>query len=217
MTSEQSINVFLVDDHQIIRDGIRALLHGVEHIHIVNEASNGVQALRLIRSSPGNIDVVIMDISMPEMDGIEASQKILKEFPHIRILALSMHDEDYYIASMLKKGALGYILKTTGKSELVNAISKVANGQSYFDQQSSSKLLDILSDKRKNSGAKDNKLTLREKEVLSLIAEELTNNEIAEKLFLSPRTVDTHRRNLLQKLKVKNTAGLVKYALTHNL
>ncbi|MEQ8477209.1 response regulator transcription factor [Fulvivirga sp.] len=217
MESCHHINVFIVDDHQIVRDGVKALLKNVEGIKIVNEASNGQEAIDLIRQNPKDIDVVIMDITMPEMDGVQATKLILKEFPKINILALSMHDDKLHLISMLKEGAMGYVLKTTGKSELVHAINRIAGGQSYFDRQASGKLLDYLSNKDKRKKTAEGELTSREKEVLMLIAEEMTNAEIAEKLFLSPRTIDTHRRNLLQKLNVKNTAGLVKYALTHEL
>lgn len=217
MSTKDHINVFIVDDHQIVRDGIKALLNDVDSIAIVDEASNGIEALRLIGSRDSEIDVVIMDITMPQMDGVVATKKILKEFPHIKVLALSMHDDESHLISMLKEGALGYVLKTTGKPELIHAITRVASGQSYFDRQASAKLLDYLANKDKHKKTVKGDLTAREKEVLLLIAEELTNTEIAEKLYLSPRTIDTHRRNLLQKLNVKNTAGLVKHALTHEL
>jgi DNA-binding NarL/FixJ family response regulator len=217
MSAIKHINVFIVDDHQIVRDGVKALLKKVEGIKIIDEASNGKEALKCVRSIHKEIDVIIMDITMPEMDGILATRLILKEFPNIKILGLSMHDDESHLISMLQEGALGYVLKTTGKAELVHAISRVAEGQSYFDRQASSKLLNYLSNKDKHKKSKDTELTAREKEVLLLIAEELTNAEIAEKLFLSPRTIDTHRRNLLQKLNVKNTAGLVKYAMKHEL
>lgn len=217
MSEGKHINVFIVDDHQIVRDGVKALLKSTEGIKIVDEAPNGKEALKLIQPIHEDIDVVIMDITMPEMDGVTATRHILKEYPAIKVLALSMHDDENHLISMLQEGALGYVLKTTGKSELVHAINRVAAGQSYFDRGASGKLLDYLSNKNKRKGIADNELTPREKEVLSLIAEELTNAEIAEKLFLSPRTIDTHRRNLLQKLNVKNTAGLVKYAIKHEL
>lgn len=217
MESGKHIKVFIVDDHQIVRNGVKSLLKNVEGIKVVNEACNGHEALNLIKKNPKGTDVVIMDITMPEMDGVQATKLILKEFSEINILALSMHDDESHIISMLKEGALGYVLKTTGKSELVHAIKRIAGGQSYFDRQASGKLLDYLSYKGNRKKTAEGELTSREKEVLMLIAEEMTNAEIAEKLFLSPRTIDTHRRNLLQKLSVKNTAGLVKYALTHEL
>lgn len=215
MASVRHINVLIVDDHQIIRDGVKALLKNAEEINIVNEASNGKEAIKLIRQNPNEIDVIILDITMPVMDGLQTTKCLVKEFPKIKILALSMHDDEWHLISMLKEGVLGYVLKTTGSSELIQAINRVANGQSYFDKQASGKLLNYLSNKEKGKKMAVGELTAREKEILLLIVEEFTNTEIAEKLFLSPRTVDTHRRNLLQKLNAKNTAGLVKYAMTH--
>jgi DNA-binding NarL/FixJ family response regulator len=218
MSEMKHINVFIVDDHQIIRDGVKALLEREEEIKVVMEASNGQEALELIRKNQQWLDIILMDITMPVMDGVTATRQILKEFPLSNILGLSMHDDETHIIGMIQEGALGYVLKTTGKQELVHAITRVASGQSYFDKHSSEKILGFLSQKgERKKKMEASELTAREKEVLSLIAEEMTNTEIAEKLFLSPRTIDTHRRNLLQKLQVKNTAGLVKYAMAHQL
>ncbi len=217
MSSEQHIKLLIVDDHQIVRDGVKALLKSSKDIDVIGEASHGLEALEFLKKSKGEVDVIIMDITMPVMDGVTATKQILKEFPLIKILALSMHDDESHIITMLKQGALGYVLKTTGKSELEHAIARVSEGQSYFSKQTSSKILDYISSGGKRNQKSVTKLTEREKEVLLLIADELTNAEIAEKLFVSHRTVDTHRRNLLQKLNAKNTAGLVKYALQNEL
>jgi DNA-binding NarL/FixJ family response regulator len=218
MSDEKIIRVLIVDDHQIIRDGVKALLNKAEGIKIVKEASNGVEALNILKADSSTLDVVLMDIGMPEMDGIAATKKITDEFPEIKVLALSMHDDESHIINMLQNGASGYVLKTIGKQELISAIKRVATGQSYFTNEASAVLLGYLSRKEhSNRGAASNKLTKREIEIISLIANEYTNNQIAEKLYISPRTVDTHRRNLLQKLNAKNTAGLVKYAINHHL
>jgi DNA-binding NarL/FixJ family response regulator len=223
MSAQNEIKVILADDHQMIRDGIKSLLED-EAIKIVGEANNGEKVLELLQEKTA--DLVIMDINMPEMDGIEATKQIVKKHSGVKVLALSMFDDESYIVNMLEVGAAGYILKNTGQEELVKAITAVADGENYFSDKVSSKLLNqFIKNKGQPTSGSSNKnrdapvehLTKREKEVLKLIAEENTNKEIAEKLFISPRTVDTHRRNLLQKLNVKNTAGLVRYAMKHDI
>ncbi|MBK7406608.1 MAG: response regulator transcription factor [Saprospirales bacterium] len=206
------IAVFIADDHKIFRDGITSLLENEEDIQVIGEAGNEED---IFRQLPGlQPDLVLMDISLGATNGIDATEKILRLFPHIKILALSMHSETSYILKMLEAGASGYLLKDAGSREMVAAIRAVASGNTYFSQQVSQTLLHHLSGnkkvKEKMSGVP---LTKREIEVLQLIAEEYSNPEIAEKLYISIRTVDTHRRNLLEKLGVKNTAGLVKNAI----
>ena len=215
------IKVLLVDDHKIIRDGIRALLKGVDHVKIVAEANDGQEAIDTLNKS-NHIDIVLMDITMPNLDGIEATKILVKKFPQIKVMALTMHDDDAHIINMLKAGAVGYIFKTIGKSELTQAIKTISEGESYFAKEASKKIMEHFMQKKQGARIENpsnllEHLTNREKEVLKLIAEEYTNPEIADKLFLSARTVDTHRRNLLQKLQVKNTAGLVKIALKSGL
>ncbi len=218
MSDKKYVNVLIVDDHLIVRDGIKALLIKAEGIKVIGLASNGMEAYELLKSIHQSVDVVLMDISMPEMDGITATHKIKKDFSDVNVLALSMHDDQSYIIDVLQEGALGYILKSTGKKELIHAIFRIAEGQSYFGKEASDKLLNFLSSKEEKKEVKSNDLlTEREYEVLALIADEYTNLQISEKLFLSPRTVDTHRRNIMQKLNAKNTAGLVKYAIAHNI
>ncbi len=220
MTLRRNVSILIVDDHQIIRDGIKALLNRADGIHITAEAANGFEALEILEARHQDLDLVVMDIKMPEMDGIVATHQIREKFPDMKVLALTMHDDEAHIVKMLQEGAAGYVLKTTGKAELTEAIRRVAAGETYFDRQASEKILQFFYKGEKNNQKShfiDTDLTSREVEVLKLIAEEYTNPEIAEKLFLSPRTIDTHRRNLLQKLHVKNTAGLVKYALKHHL
>ena len=212
----QTIKVILVDDHEIIRDGIKALLKGADGIDIVGEAENGQEAIELLDKN--NIDLVLMDISMPIMDGIDATKYISKNFSWVKVIVLSMHDDESHIINMLKAGAVGYVFKNTGKIKLIEAIKTVSSGESFFAKEASQKIMEHFmqnkgTEKRNGSLEDIHRLTEREKEVLRLIAEEYTNQEIADKLFLSPRTIDTHRRNLLQKLNVKNTAGLVKFAI----
>lgn len=215
----KKIKILIVDDHPMIRHGIRSLLLDEALLEVTDEASDGKEALRKV--SEGDFDLVIMDIKMPEMGGIDATQAIIAEKPGIRVLAMSMYDEQRYIVKMLQAGALGYILKNTGKQELLNAIHTVMDGESYFSQEVSSIMMSQFMSRRANGYSDapktDVALTKRETEIIKLISEELTNSEIADQLGISPRTVDTHRRNLLQKLDVKNTAGLVKYAIQNNL
>lgn len=213
------IKILIVDDHPMIRHGIKSLLSDTERLKVTGEAGDGAEAIEKVNSE--HFDLVIMDIKMPEMSGIDATEQIIKAHPDIKILAISMYDEQRYIVKMLQAGALGYILKNTGKQELLNAINTVMRGESYFSQEVSSIMMSQFMN-RKGGFLADNLkeeviLTRRETEIIRLIAEELTNTEIAERLGISPRTVDTHRRNLLQKLDVKNTAGLVKYAIQHNI
>ncbi len=159
-----------------------------------------------------------MDVDMPVMDGIMATHLITEKYPKIKVLALSMHDDESHIINMLQEGTAGYILKTTGQKELTKALRLVAEGHSYFTKEASEVMLGYIAQKKPVKKERyKGELTKREREILKLIAEEYTNFEIADLLCLSPRTIDTHRRNLLQKLDAKNTAGLVKYALSHDL
>ena len=213
----KKVRILLADDHKIIRDGIRSLLVDTENFEVCGEASNGNEVLEMLADKKP--DIILMDINMPEMNGIEAATIIKEKYPEVKILALTMHDEDKYIMKMIQAGALGYILKDTDKQELVNAIQTLSQGNTFFSRKVSDKIMIHLNNpqKSKNKLIEGTPLTEREIEILKLIADGLTNQEIAEQLYISPRTVDTHRRNLLQKLGVKNTAGLVKYAFEHEL
>jgi Response regulator containing a CheY-like receiver domain and an HTH DNA-binding domain len=219
LTSTATISVLLVDDHAIIRDGIKALLDTVPGIDVVGEADNGQEALSWLEQHACTI--VLLDIKMPEKSGIETAQLIHRHFPDVKVLALTMFLEEEYIAQMLQAGAQGYILKKTGKAELEQALRTVAEGSTYFSQEVTSKMMNRLLNPKPAATAETKagtgNLTKRELEILRMIADQMTNNEIAEQLCISSRTVDTHRRNLLQKLGVKNTAGLVKYVYENNL
>jgi len=208
------INVLIADDHKIFRDGIKALLDEARNIHVVGEAGNGDEVLEKLRKIKP--DVVLMDINMPNCNGIQATKTIRLQFPKVKVLALTMYEDDNFIVDMMDAGASGYILKNTGAAELINAIRSVAVGDSCLSKEVSDKLMTYISRSNGKSPKKYTNgvsMTEREKEVLKLIAEELSNREIAKKLFISLRTVDTHRRNMMQKLKLKNTASLVKYAI----
>jgi DNA-binding NarL/FixJ family response regulator len=213
-----TIKVLIADDHKIIRVGLRGLIELSKDIEVVAEAANGVEVVEEIRKK--KIDVILMDIDMGNTSGIETTQQVKKEYPHVNVLGLTMHEEQDYIIEMLAAGASGYLLKNTGLEELLIAIRTAASGDSYFSQQVSATLLQAITHRKElihQRKSQDNLLTDREVEVLRLIAQENSNGEIAKKLFISIRTVDTHRRNLLDKLQVKNTAGLVKYAIEQGI
>lgn len=207
-----NIKVLLVDDHQIIRDGIRSLLSYAEGIEVVGECSDGLEAISCAVSEKP--DVILMDINMPKINGIDATKTIITDNPDSKILVLTVHDELAYISKMLHAGALGYVLKTTNKAELITAIKSVSKGEKYFSPEVTETMLSRFIDSHKSdSDAEEKELTIREIEVLVLISTELTNAEIGDKLFISTRTVDAHRRSLLSKLGARNTAGLVAYAI----
>lgn len=211
----EQINIIIADDHKMFREGLAELLSKSKDLNIIGGAGNRDEILALLDSQ--NIDVIIMDIDMGEISGITLTAEIRALRPQIRVLALSMHGEKNYIVKMLEAGASGYILKNAGKEEMMNAIRTVANGDTYLSSQVSARLIDHITNPEKKQKQEGIPLTEREIEVLRLIADEYSNSEIANKLFISIRTVDTHRRNLLEKLQVKNTAGLVKYAINKGL
>lgn len=209
--------IAIADDHKIVRDGIISLIEEEPGFEIVGEACNGQEIVDLCDNN--RVDVVIMDITMPGMDGIEATTEIKDRHQDVKILALSMLNEDQHIRNMIKAGASGYILKSAGRKELVSALNAIINDQFYFSDDATKSILQELvkPEVKKKGYTEEVHITDREKEVLRLIVDEYTNPEIADELFISVRTVDAHRRNLLQKIGAKNTAGLVKYALEQNL
>ncbi len=208
------IKVLIADDHQMFIDGLRSLLEGSADISVVGEAGNGHRVIELCEHQP--VDIVIMDINMPEMDGIQATRELLRKHPNIKVLGLSMFNDREYISDILKAGARGYILKNTGKETLLNAIRSLQAGGNFLAEEVSKTLLNSFI---KNPGFSEvvEKLSDREKEVLGCIASGLTTHEIAEQLFISKNTVETHRKNLLYKLKARNTAELVNNAYKQKL
>lgn len=210
------IKILVADDHKVFRDGIISILEDVEDITVVAEAGDGREVLdRLKETQP---DVILMDITMGDTNGIDTTKLVKAAYPDIKILALSMHSESGYIVKMLEVGASGYLLKDAGKEEMETAIRVVSKGNTYYSQQVSSVIIQHLTNPNKPKAPKGGvPLTKREIEVLRLIANEYSNPEIAKELFISIRTVDTHRRNLLEKLQAKNTAGLVRYAIKHGV
>ena len=209
------VNLLIVDDHQLIIDGLSKILETKEMIGTIFTANNGQQAVDIVALE--NIDCVMMDINMPVLNGLEAARLIKKEKPGIKIIVVSMLCDAAIVNKMMKAGADAFINKDIGKDELIRAIEKVMNGEKYISPDISLKLFTNISDRHVFGGTTGKQLTPRELEIIRYIAEGLTNTEIAARLFLSPVTVDTHRKNILAKLQLKNTATLVKYAADHKL
>ncbi len=200
----------------MFRQGVEAMLEDHDDVSLSWGAKNSEEAMaKLDIEIP---DVILMDITLGNESGITLTKNILASHPDIKVLGLSMHKEDNYIVNLLEVGAKGYLLKDAGSDEMVMAIKKVYEGDTYYSSHVTNVLMKHLTKGTKPSETGDQvKLTNRESEILKLIAEEYSNPEIAEKLFISIRTVDTHRRNLLDKLQAKNTAGLVRYAMKHGI
>ena len=214
--SEKTIKVLIVDDHQVLIDGIKSILSTVEDIVVVAEARRGQQALQLVEDL--DIDLVLLDINMPEMDGMVTCKRLLEIRPQLKVIALTMHQEYTFIQNMLDQGAHGYLLKSSGRDEIILAIQQVHNNRSYLNSDVTTTLLEGMRRKKSSDQKRSSiRLTNRENEVLHLIVKGLTTSEIASKLFVSPTTAETHRKNLLRKLDVRNTAGLVRVAYEKKL
>ncbi len=199
----------IVDDHLVLIDGIKSILATVEDIVVVAEAQRGQRALQLVKDL--EVDVILLDINMPEMDGIETCRRLLEIQPKLKVIALTMHQEYSFIQNMLDEGAMGYLLKSSGRDEISLAIRQVHKNRSYLNTEVTTTLIEGM--RRKNSSPSKTsgiRLTNREKEVLALVVKGLTTSEIAAQLFVSTTTAETHRKNLLRKLDVRNTAGLVR-------
>lgn len=208
--------LLIVDDHQIVLDGLRTLLEGYKDIAVIEEVLTGRDALTKV--SEGKIDIVLLDINLPDKSGFEVCKEIKDFDARIKVIALTMHKESGYLSKMLKMGIDGYLLKNAGREEIITAINEVNNGNQYFSPEVvHHMLLKQTESQSKKSPGINQKLTRREKEILQLIVEEFTTDQIAEKLFISTTTVITHRQSLLRKLNAKNTAGLVKAVYEFNL
>ena len=211
------MRVLIVDDHIIVREGLRALLEAQPDIEVVGEATNGEEAVA--RTSELNPDIVLMDITMPGMNGLEATRRIKQAKPEVKVLALTMHEGDEYFFKILEAGASGYFVKGGSSSELISALQAVWRGDVFLYPTMAKKLLgDYL--QRVKSGQDSETydgLTNREREILKLVAEGVNNQEIASQLFLSPATVQTHRANIMAKLKLHSRTDLAKYAIKHGL
>jgi DNA-binding NarL/FixJ family response regulator len=212
-----SITVFLADDHAVLREGLKLLLESQEDITVIGNASNGRDAVR--QTAKLRPDVMIMDISMPELNGIDAAYQILEMCPSTRIIMLSMHAASEHILRALKSGASGYLLKESAGKEIIQAIRTVYNGGRYLSRKISDNLIDNYL-QRYGDNDIDNplsRLSPREKEIMQLVVEGKSSVEIANIIFLSPKTVETYRSRLMQKLNVADITGLIKIALKHNL
>ena len=217
MVEQKTIRVVITDDHRIIREGLRALLEQDSEIEVVGEAANGRELLELLGKVEA--DVVLLDINMPVMNGYETIGLVKEKFPETKVVALSMLNDVPSMQRMLESGAIGYLLKNTGYEELTTAIKLAAKGTTFICSGMTVDILQrVMSPAIPGPAQEDNAgLSKREMEVLLLIAEGYTNAEIADKLFVSKRTVETHRQNILEKTNAKNTAHLIKYAMEHKL
>lgn len=205
------INILIVDDHPMVIEGLKTLLSDDPRVHVKTFFTNGKDTLAFLEKE--NVDVVLLDVNLPDINGVEMVTKILNKRATINILGLSTYSEPSIINQMIKNGVKGYLLKNATSDELVNAITQAHNGNFYFG----SEVQKILADSVSNDNKDLPKLTRREKHILALIAEGKTTNTIAEELFISPLTVETHRRNLMQKLEVSNAASLIKIAVEQKL
>ena len=216
------IRVFLVDDHTIVRDGIRALLASEPSLQVVGEAGHGQELLDRLPTTP--TDVVLLDINMPVLDGLATTLRLRAEFPEVKILVLSMLSHERYIGQLFDAGAHGYVLKSADKGEIVVAIQSVASSKQFLCSDLGLAMLRKVVTKTPDAEEPESKksgpsgpLTRRETEILRLLADGLTTSEMAEKLFTSKRTIETHRQNILEKTRTKNTASLIKLAMTQGL
>ncbi len=204
---ESPIKLLLVDDHELFLEGIISLLEGNENLEIIGTALNGKEALAKIAATPP--DMILCDLNMPEMDGIELVKIVKEEYPDIKIIVLTMHDDRPTVTEIMMAEAEGYILKNTDRAELMTAIKRVCDGSTYYCNAVMSIILDRYKEEKKQE-EHDIRLTEREVEILQLIAQEKSSEEIAESLFISRRTVETHRKNIIKKTEVKSVVGLLK-------
>jgi DNA-binding NarL/FixJ family response regulator len=211
----QKLSVIIVDDHKLFREGLKLLLKNLEYIGDISEAPDGEVFLSMIKNS--HPDLVLMDIEMPKINGIEATAKALEIYPDLKVLALSMYGDEEYFQKMIDAGVCGFLLKNSEFSEVNKAINAVAEGNNYFAEEILYKLVNRIRSKPSQQAEPSVTLSDRELEVLLLICKGLSNQEIAEQLFISKRTVDHHRASLLTKTNTKNAASLVIYAIKNKL
>lgn len=213
------IRLFIVDDHKIMRDGLRAILRDNSDLMIVGEAANGQELLDKLPTTP--TDVVLLDMHMPVLDGLATTTELRKHFPGVRVLMLSMLEQERTIGQVLDAGADGYVLKNSDRTELVAAVHTVAMGKQFLCSALGlsmlRKVLAIADNTPDTEQGTACNLSVREREILQLIATGLTNQEIADKIFSSKRTIETHRQNIIEKTNAKNTAALIKYAMQTGL
>lgn len=208
------IHILIVDDHQMFLDGLKTLLVKEKNLNVVAEANTGKEALDILENIP--VDLVITDINMPVMSGTELTKQIKKDYPHIKVLVLTMYNDREIIHEIVMTEAEGYILKNSNKRELLDAINRISDHGTYY----SNEVISIMTENyvvKEKIRDRTHELSAREKEIISLICQELTSAEIAEKLFLSPLTVETHRRNILRKTNSKTIVGLIKFAIENKI
>jgi DNA-binding NarL/FixJ family response regulator len=208
------LKILIVDDHQILIDGIEAMLQDVDNFEVVGKLLDGKIALSYLMHN--QVDILLTDLYMPKMTGIELTQKVKKDFPEVKVLALSVSYDVSIVHDLMDAGISGFILKTIGRSELIEAINEVSRGNVYFSREVSNEILRSLAN-RNDSEEETYRLTDREIEILKLIAQEFSNADIAKQLYISERTVETHRKNIYRKTNTKTIVGLIKYAVERKL
>jgi DNA-binding NarL/FixJ family response regulator len=215
-SNQEEIDVIVADDHKIFRIGMVSTLRSIKRVRSISQAQNGQEAIDLLtQHTPA--DIIFMDIKMPVLNGIDATKLINKQFPNVKVIAVSMFDDQEFVTEMIGNGAAAYLLKNTDRDEINEAMETVLQGEQYYSRDVSDSLLRQLLSKSKTPPNDDGTypITAREKQILIFICREFSNREIAEQLFISARTVEGHRNRLLQKTNSKNTAGLVAYAMKH--
>ena len=209
------IKVIIADDHRIFREGLKELLISYGKYEIIGEVSNGVELIEMLANQLP--DIILLDISMPVMDGHEAAEIINKTYPNVKILVLSMFGDETYYYQMIEHGVKGFILKESSSFELESALDEVSKNGSYFSQELLRRIIFKAADKVKKSAKVINELSKRELEILKLICEGMSNNEIGDILYISPRTVEIHKAHILEKTHSKNTVNLILYAIKHKI
>ncbi len=211
-TKTQNIRLILVDDHQIVRDGIKMLLGGIKHFEVVGEAGSAAHLFALLKSVAA--DVVLLDINLPDISGIEVTRRLKESHPDIAVLILSMYNSEDYIFNAVRAGAKAYLPKTTSQQELEEAVNTLYRGGEYFSSSISNVILhSFIRQAKDDDHKKENSLTARETEILRLFAQGMSNPEIADQLFISVRTVESHKNHIMQKLALRTTVDLVKFAI----
>ncbi|MEO6149948.1 MAG: response regulator transcription factor [Mucilaginibacter sp.] len=205
MTEIKKKRIFIVDDHQMVIDGLRLMIEGFNNFEIIGETNHPEQVVDILKAN--RVDILLTDVSMPGMSGIEVTRQVKKACPNIKVLALSMFGDSQVIAEMVDAGVSGYILKNTGKQELLEALTRLAEGQNYFSNDITLQLT-----RSYKQGHEESRLTDREIEIIRMIEKDLNNKQIASQLFISERTVETHRKNILRKTSTQTVVGLLKYA-----
>lgn len=214
----KTIRIILADDHQIFRDGIKALLSDEQNIEVIAEASNGEELLSLLKVMTP--DILILDISMPGLSGIELAKNITAQYPEVSILILSMHKNNDFVVNAMINGAKGYLPKDTSRKELLDAIHTIYHGEEYLGKLISANILRSYIGKTHSGNdhiVKDDQLTLREKDIVRLLGQGLANKEISDTLFISVRTVDSHKNHIMNKLKIRSTAELIIYGIKNKI